>query len=94
MFNSFVTHLDENKVLYYCPIIRLFNFLNARPFHLAWCLAHKKESLLGFLCDLRDKLGTEFLLKANMQELENRISDMLNSHLNISVNIKAERVAS
>ena len=37
--NPYLNHLPEEKVRFYCSILRLFNFLNSRPYYFALLLS-------------------------------------------------------
>ena len=93
VFNAFSTHLDEQQVSYYYPILRLFNFLIARPFHLVWFLATRDVSLLQLLRDLTAQIGKETILNTSMHELEGILSDVISQSVGETVDIHAERVA-
>jgi radical SAM superfamily enzyme YgiQ (UPF0313 family) len=50
--NAYITHLPENRVRYYYSVLRIFNFLNMRPFLFAYLLSRKKLNaslLAGFV---------------------------------------------
>ena len=45
--NPYLNHLPEEKVRYFCSILRLFNFLNSRPYYLALLLKKFKLAPLA-----------------------------------------------
>ena len=94
VFNTYVTHLSDSQVAFYYPVLRLFNMLNARPYHLAWFLAKTKRPLLTLLVGLVNKIGKENILRLNMQELEKSLSEVLSQMMGGKINIQSERVAS
>lgn len=70
MTSPYITHLDEEKISFIVAVLRIFNFVNARPFQVAWILERKNVSLLRLLRDIVNKIGIDKVLNPNMQELE------------------------
>ncbi|MFZ7128090.1 MAG: B12-binding domain-containing radical SAM protein [Desulfobacterales bacterium] len=68
--NPYLNHLPENLVRYYCSILRVFNFLNSRPFYLALLLGVLEKTPLQVARQVVGQLGEEFVLTAKIKAFE------------------------
>ena len=75
--NPYLNHLPENLVRYYCSVLRLFNFLNSRPFYFALLISVVKKNHLKLTKQMVAHLGEEFVLTANIKELKMKQRVML-----------------
>ena len=79
--NPYLNHLPENLVRYYCSVLRLFNFLNSRPFYFALLISVVKKDHLKLIKQMVAHLGEEFVLTANIKEFENEARNFVASYL-------------
>ena len=82
--NPYLNNLLEEKVRYYCSILRLFNLLNSRPYYFALLLSKLKETTLGLMKKMVSHLGEEFVLTAKIKEFEARSRDFVKLHLDFT----------
>jgi radical SAM superfamily enzyme YgiQ (UPF0313 family) len=82
--NPYLNHLPEEKVRYYCSILRLFNLLNSRPYYLALLLWVLKMGPLEAMKDMVAHLGEEFVLTAKIEEFESRSRKYVGNYLEFS----------
>ncbi|HSO20361.1 MAG TPA: radical SAM protein [Desulfosarcina sp.] len=68
--NPYLNHLPEDRLRYYCAILRLFNFLNSRPFYFAQLLSTLQKSPLTLVERMAAHLGEEFVLTAKIKAFE------------------------
>ena len=68
--NPYLNHLPEEKVRFYCSVLRLFNFFNSRPYYLALLLSRFGQSPLGLMRAVAARLGDEFVLTARIEDFE------------------------
>jgi radical SAM superfamily enzyme YgiQ (UPF0313 family) len=79
--NPYVNHLPEEKVRFYCSILRLFNLLNSRPYYLALLLRIMDRGPLGAMKKMVADLGEEFVLTAKIEAFETETRKYLGKHL-------------
>jgi len=79
--NPYINHLAEEKVRYYCAVLRLFNFLNSRPFHLALLLKTAGQGPLALVNEIVGDLGKEFVLTARIDPFEQKSRDWVMGRL-------------
>ena len=79
--NPYLNHLPEEKVRYYCSILRLFNFLNSRPYYFALLMSILGQSPLSFVKKMVAYLDEEFVLTAEIDKFEAQSRDYLIKHL-------------
>lgn len=79
--NPYLNHLPEEKVRYYCSILRLYNFLNSRPFYFAQLLATLGEGPLELVKKMVASLGEEFVLSAKIEAFELQSREYIGRHL-------------
>ena len=79
--NPYLNHMPEEKVRFYCSILRLFNFLNSRPYYLALLLSILEEGPLALMKRIVSNLGEEFVLTAKIEEFEAKCRDYVSRHL-------------
>ena len=79
--NPYLNHLPEEKVRYYCSILRLFNFLNSRPFYFAQLLLILGEGPLALVKKMVAHLGEEFVLSATIEKFEAESREYVKKHL-------------
>ena len=79
--NPYLNLLPEEKVAYYCSILRLFNFLNSRPYYLALLLLRMGKSPLELIQMMGNSIGEEFVLTAKIDEFEAKCRDYVNERL-------------
>jgi radical SAM superfamily enzyme YgiQ (UPF0313 family) len=79
--NPYLNHLPEAKVRFYCAILRLFNFLNSRPYYFALLLLTLKEGPLALMKKMVTHLDEEFVLTARIDEFEAMSRQYVNQHL-------------
>jgi radical SAM superfamily enzyme YgiQ (UPF0313 family) len=93
VFNSYTTHLSEEQVIYYYPLLRIFNMLAARPFNLAWLLAQKKIPLLALLQHINNAIGRRTVLRLKKDDLQEQLGVVLSNLSGTkALTIEAERV--
>jgi radical SAM superfamily enzyme YgiQ (UPF0313 family) len=80
--NPYLNHLTEDKARFYFSILRLFNFLNSRPFYFALLLKIKALAPLALMKDMVACLGEEFVLTAKIKEFETMSIEYVKNHLN------------
>lgn len=79
--NPYLNHLPEEKVRYYCANLRLFNFLNSRPYYFALLLRIRQEAPLAFIKNMTAHLGEEFLLSEKIEIFESKSRQYLEKYL-------------
>jgi len=79
--NPYLNHLPEEKVRYYCSILRLFNFLNSRPYYFVLLMSILGQSPLSFVKKMVAYLDEEFVLTAEIDKFEAQSRDYLIKHL-------------
>ena len=79
--NPYLTHLPEAKVRFYYSVLRLFNFLNSRPYYFALLLSILRQGPLELIKKIVTSLGEEFVLTAKIDEFEGRSRDYVNTYL-------------
>lgn len=79
--NPYLNHLSEEKVRYYCSVLRLFNFLNGRPYYFALLLSVLKQSPLELIKRMVAHLDEEFVLTARIEQFEARSREYIGGHL-------------
>jgi radical SAM superfamily enzyme YgiQ (UPF0313 family) len=79
--NPYLNHLTEDKARFYFSILRLFNFLNSRPFYFALLLKIKALAPLALMKDIVACLGEEFVLTAKIKEFETMSINYVKKHL-------------
>lgn len=68
--NPYINHMPEEQVRYYCSILRLFNFLNSRPYFFALLIRNRKKTPLEMLKEMAACLGEEFVLAEKIETFE------------------------
>lgn len=79
--NPYLNFLPEEKVAYYCSILRLFNFLNSRPYYFALLLFTTGHGPLTLMMKMVAHLGEEFVLTAKIEDFETRCREYVNMYL-------------
>lgn len=79
--NPYLNHLPEDKVRYYCSILRLFNLLNSRPYFFALLMSILGEGPLGLVKKMAAHMGEEFVLTAKIDQFEAQSRDYVAKHL-------------
>ena len=79
--NPYLNLLPDDMVAYYCSILRLFNFLNSRPFYFALLLSSIGKSPIDAMKDMEMYLDREFVVNARVEEFEARAREYVNMHL-------------
>jgi radical SAM superfamily enzyme YgiQ (UPF0313 family) len=79
--NPYLNHLPEDKVRYYCSILRLFNFLISRPYYFALLLLVLGHGPLELVKKMVTHLDEEFVLTARIENFEAESRDYVNRHL-------------
>lgn len=79
--NPYLNHLPEDQVRYYCSILRLFNFLNSRPYYFALFLSEMKLSPVACMQKMVADLGEEFVLTAKIDLFEDKSRAYVLKHL-------------
>jgi len=79
--NPYLNHLPEEKVRFYCSILRMFNFLNSRPYYFALLLLTLKQDPLEFIKTIVAHLDEEFVLTAKIEPFEAKSRDYISKHL-------------
>ena len=79
--NPYLNHLSDDKARFYCSILRLFNFLNSRPYYFTLLLKTKSLAPLALMKDMVACLGEEFVLTAKIKEFETSSIDYVKNHL-------------
>jgi hypothetical protein len=79
--NPYLNHLSEEKVRYYCSLLRLFNLLNSRPYYFALLMLVLKEGPLALVKKMVAHLGEEFVLSAKIDKFESKSRDYVAAHL-------------
>lgn len=79
--NPYLNHLPEEKVRFYCSILRLFNFFNSRPYYFALLLSVLGKTPLALTKKIVARLGEEFVLTARIEEFEAKARDYVAEHL-------------
>jgi radical SAM superfamily enzyme YgiQ (UPF0313 family) len=79
--NPYLNFLPEEKVVYYCSILRLFNFLNSRPYYFALLLFTMGHGPLTLMMKMVAHLGEEFVLTAKIEDFETRCREYVNMYL-------------
>jgi len=79
--NPYLNHLSEKKVRYYCSVLRLFNFLNSRPFYFELLLRITKQDPLTFIKNMAAQLGEAFILSAQLEIFETKSREHVKQYL-------------
>ena len=79
--NPYLNHLPEEKVRFYCSILRMFNFLNSRPFYFALLLLTLRQGPLELIKTMVGHLYEEFVLTAKIEQFEAKSKDFISKHL-------------
>ncbi|MFO8112342.1 MAG: hypothetical protein R6T92_07530 [Desulfosalsimonadaceae bacterium] len=79
--NPYINHLPEEQVRYYCSILRLFNFLNSRPYFFALLMRVQNKTPLALLKKMADSLGEEFVLSEKIEGFETKSRDYVKQYL-------------
>ncbi len=79
--NPYLNHLPEEKVRYYCSVLRLFNFLNGRPYYFALLLSVLKQGPLELIKTMVAHLDEEFVLTARIEQFEAKSREYISKHL-------------
>ena len=79
--NPYLNHLPEEKVRFYCSILRLFNFLNSRPYYFALLLLILEQGPLVLIKTMVAHLDEEFVLTAKIEQFEAKSREYVNKHL-------------
>jgi radical SAM superfamily enzyme YgiQ (UPF0313 family) len=82
--NPYLTHLPEDRVRYNCSILRLFNFLNSRPYYFALLLSILRKSPLDLVKKMITYLGEEFVLSAKITAFEAKSREFIMKHLDFT----------
>jgi radical SAM superfamily enzyme YgiQ (UPF0313 family) len=79
--NPYLNHLPEDKVRYYCSILRLFNLLNSRPYYFALLMSILDQGPLELVKGMVAEMGEEFVLAAKIDQFEAKSRDCVARHL-------------
>jgi radical SAM superfamily enzyme YgiQ (UPF0313 family) len=79
--NPYLSHLSEEQAGYYCSILRLFNFLNSRPYFYVLLMQVRGLGPLALLKEMAAQLGEEFVLSAKVDSFEQRSREYVQMHL-------------
>jgi hypothetical protein len=79
--NPYLNLLPDDQVAYYCSVLRLFNFLNSRPFYFMLLLSASGKSPLDFLKEMEKHLDREFVLSSTVEEFEIKNREFISRHL-------------
>lgn len=79
--NPYLNHLSEDKVRFYCSILRIFNFLNSRPFFLALLLLLAEKTPLELIRNIADILDEEVVLTAKIKDFETEARKHISMYL-------------
>ena len=79
--NPYLNHFTEDKARFYCSVLRLFNFLNSRPYYFALLLKLTAQAPLALMKDMVSCLGEHFVLSAKIEEFEAKSKNYVNKHL-------------
>ncbi len=79
--NPYLNHLPEDKVRYYCSILRLFNLLNSRPYYFSLLMSILGQGPLALVKKMVTDMGEEFVLTAKIDQFEARARDYVAKHL-------------
>jgi len=79
--NPYLNYLSEEKVRYYCSILRIFNFLNSRPHYFALLMLFRKQGPLTFIKDMVATLGEEFVLSTRIEPFETASRNYVKKYL-------------
>ncbi len=79
--NPYLNYLPEEKVRYYCSILRLFNFLNSRPYYFALLLRITKETPLRLIKTIVADLKEEFVLTSKIKDFETEARNYVSRYL-------------
>jgi radical SAM superfamily enzyme YgiQ (UPF0313 family) len=79
--NPYLNHLPEDKVRYYCSILRLFNLLNSRPYYFSLLMSILGQGPLALVKEMVVHMGEEFVLTAKIDEFEAQSRDYVAKHL-------------
>mgnify|MGYP004701713719 CR=1 FL=1 len=79
--NPYISHLPEQEAGYYCSILRLFNFMNSRPYYFALLMQKQKVGPLELLHRMSDQLGEALVLEATIDRFEERCRDYVKERL-------------
>lgn len=79
--NPYMNHLAEDKMRYYCSVLRIFNFLNSRPHYFALLMLFKKLSPLELIKEMVTWLDEEFVLSAKIEQFEAKSRKYIKKYL-------------
>ncbi len=79
--NPYINHLPEEQVRYYCSTLRLFNFLNSRPYFFALLMRVQNKTPLTLLKEMVDSLGEEFVLSEKIEIFEKKSRNYVKQYL-------------
>ena len=79
--NPYLNHLPEERVRFYCSILRLFNLLNSRPYYFTLLLQNLEQGPLALMKRMATHLGEEFILTARIDEFETQVTAFVRQHL-------------
>lgn len=79
--NPYINHLPEDKVRYYCSVLRIFNFLNSRPYYFALLMMILKHDPLSLIKDMVAHLGEKFVLSEKIESFETKSREYIQQYL-------------
>lgn len=79
--NPYLNHLPEEKIRYYCSILRLFNLLNSRPYYFASLMSILGQGPLALVKEIVAYMGEEFVLTAKVDQFEAKSREYVAKHL-------------
>jgi len=79
--NPYLNHLPEEKVRYYCTMLRLFNFMNSRPYFFALLMNTLGMRPLKLLKSMVAHLGEKFVLSSTVPVFEAKVREYAGEHL-------------
>lgn len=81
--NPYLNHFSEDKARFYCSVLRLFNFLNSRPYYFALLLKTTGYSPLALMKNIVSCLSEHFVLAAKIQEFEASTKEYVKKYLKV-----------
>jgi len=79
--NPYLNHLPEDKVMYYCSLLRVFNLLNSRPYYFALLMSTLDQGALELIKRMVAEVGEDLVLTAKIDLFEAKIRDFVAEHL-------------
>ncbi len=79
--NPYLNHLPEEKVRYYCSILRLYNLLNSRPYYFALLMSVLNQGPLSLVKEMVAEMGEEFVLTTKIDKFEAESRGYVAKHL-------------